>query len=106
MENSDIAIKATAFSDENRVKILKMLATKELCGCNILEYLGISQPTLSYHMRLLTESGLVCARRSGKWTYYSLNMPEFSALREALDEVVQTKIQDLPDLNCEEISSN
>lgn len=106
MENSDIAIKATAFSDENRVKILKMLATKELCGCNILEYLGVSQPTLSYHMRLLTESGLVCARRSGKWTYYSLNMPEFSALKEALDEVVQTKIKDLPNLSCEELPSN
>lgn len=102
MENGEIAIKATAFSDENRVKILKMLATKELCACDILEYLGISQPTLSYHMRLLTESGLVTARRSGKWTFYALNLADFYALRAALDEILQTRIPDLPNSDCKE----
>ena len=62
-----------ALSDETRMQIVDMLTGGELCACNILEEFDITQPTLSYHMNVLTKSGLVCARRDGAWMHYSLN---------------------------------
>ena len=62
-----------AFDDENRIKILESLQGGERCACKILEKLLISQSTLSHHMTILVESGIVFARCEGKWTYYSLS---------------------------------
>ncbi|NLM46768.1 MAG: winged helix-turn-helix transcriptional regulator [Firmicutes bacterium] len=62
-----------AFTDENRVRILELLSGGEQCACILLEELKISQPTLSYHMKILCDSGLVKSRRAGKWNYYSIN---------------------------------
>ena len=62
-----------ALSDETRLQILEMLTMGELCACKILEKFQFTQPTLSYHMKNLTQAGLVSARKEGKWTYYSLN---------------------------------
>jgi len=62
-----------ALSDETRLKIIDMLSCGEMCACNILEEFSISQPTLSYHMKILSDSGLVNARRDGAWMKYTLN---------------------------------
>lgn len=62
-----------AFSDENRLRILKMLRTGEKCACILLKEMKITQPTLSHHMKVLLKSGVVSARKEGKWTYYSIN---------------------------------
>lgn len=62
-----------ALSDETRLKIINMLSCGELCACNILEQFSISQPTLSYHMKILTECGIVNADRDGAWMKYKLN---------------------------------
>lgn len=62
-----------AFGDENRLTILGILQEGEKCACKLQEALSISQPTLSHHMRVLLDGGLVNARREGKWIYYSLN---------------------------------
>lgn len=62
-----------AFCDESRLQILFMLKSGEKCACKVLEELSIGQPTLSHHMKILCESGLVCCRREGKWTHYSLS---------------------------------
>lgn len=62
-----------ALGDPRRARIVEMLAGGELCACDILERFALSQPTLSHHMKLLCESGLVRGREAGKWTYYSLN---------------------------------
>jgi len=94
------AAKAGAFSDANRVKILHMLSRNETCACNILEYLGITQPTLSYHMKLLTQAGFVQARRQGKWTYYSLNKEELLKLASSIEELINSPIEEVPDLDC------
>lgn len=53
-----------ALADETRLKIIDMLSGGELCACKIPEPLSITQPTLSYHMKILTECGAVSARRS------------------------------------------
>ena len=62
-----------ALCDENRLMILEMLQSGEKCACILLEKLAITQPTLSHHMKVLLESGIVTPRKEGKWTHYSIN---------------------------------
>ncbi|MFV0413742.1 MAG: ArsR/SmtB family transcription factor, partial [Oscillospiraceae bacterium] len=62
-----------AFCDENRLMVLELLQSGEKCACVLLEQLHIAQSTLSHHMKILVESGVVAARKEGKWTYYSFS---------------------------------
>lgn len=62
-----------ALSDANRLQIVDMLSCGELCACRLLEHFRITQPTLSHHMKVLTDCGLVTARKDGVWMHYSLN---------------------------------
>jgi len=62
-----------ALSDTNRLMIVDMLSCGELCACKILEKFNITQPTLSHHMKILCDCGLVNGRKEGKWMYYSLD---------------------------------
>ena len=62
-----------ALADGTRLKIITMLSGGEMCACKILEEFNITQPTLSYHMKILTESGLVVGVRNGAWMRYSLS---------------------------------
>lgn len=75
MENNyaDFALLFKALSDETRLKIIDMLSCGELCACDILRHLNIAQPTLSYHMKMLSECGIVNADRRGAWMHYTLN---------------------------------
>lgn len=77
-----------ALGDETRLKIFHMLSHGELCACKILEEFNITQPTLSYHMKTLCDSGLVNSRRDGIWMKYSINvkaLEELKALFDAID---------------------
>lgn len=67
-----------AFCDENRIRILKLLKSGEKCACRLLEELNVTQPTLSHHMKILCDSGVVVGRKEGKWTHYSIS-PEGAA---------------------------
>ena len=62
-----------ALCDENRVRILKYLTSGEKCACRLLDDLHIAQSTLSHHMKILTDSGLVKGRKEGKWMHYSVS---------------------------------
>ena len=62
-----------ALADANRLMIIDMLTCGELCACKILEKFNITQPTLSHHMKILCDSGLVNGRKEGKWMYYSIS---------------------------------
>ncbi|MDA3731006.1 metalloregulator ArsR/SmtB family transcription factor [Niameybacter massiliensis] len=62
-----------ALADETRLKIIQMLLDGELCACDILEAFNITQPTLSYHMKILTECGLVRGVKDGSWMKYTVN---------------------------------
>lgn len=62
-----------AFCDESRLEILFLLRSGEKCACNLLEQLKISQPTLSHHMRILCDSGVVSCRKEGKWAHYKID---------------------------------
>ena len=61
-----------AFCDENRLQILELLRGGEKCACRLLEEMTISQPTLSHHMKILCDSGIV-GRKEGKWMHYRLS---------------------------------
>ena len=62
-----------AFCDERRLLILELLRGGEMCACKLLESLDIGQSALSYHMKILVESGIVESRQEGKWTHYKIS---------------------------------
>ena len=65
--------KAKAISDPTRVRMLKLLEPGELCVCEIMEVLGIKQPTASKHLNILKFAGIVKSRKQGTWSYYRLS---------------------------------
>ena len=62
-----------ALCDPNRLAILELLRSGEKCACVLLEQLELKQSGLSYHMKILCESGIVASRQEGKWTHYRLS---------------------------------
>lgn len=84
---SKYALLMKALSDETRLKILVMLSQGELCACNILADFNITQPTLSYHMKILNESGLVDSRRDGVWMKYSVNRSSLAVIKNLFDNI-------------------
>ena len=67
-----------AFCDENRLKIIELLQGGEKCACELIDCLDMGQSTLSYHMKILCESGIIINRQEGKWAHYRIS-PEGSA---------------------------
>ena len=68
----EMALVFKALSDEKRIRILRLLHGGEKCACKLLEELDISQPTLSHHMKILCDAGIVTGRKEGKWIHYSM----------------------------------
>ena len=62
-----------ALCDENRLYILDLMKNGEICVCKLIEITNIKQSRLSYHMKILVDSGVVNLRSEGKWNYYSIN---------------------------------
>ena len=77
-----------ALSDENRLLIFELLKTGEMCACKLLEELNIGQPTLSHHMKILCESGLVEARKEGKWMHYSISQKDVKFLNSWIEKYI------------------
>ncbi|GBE33187.1 arsenical resistance operon repressor [bacterium BMS3Bbin05] len=69
----DFLIVTKALSDETRVRILKLLEPGERCVCELMEVLGMGQSTVSKHLGILHNAGLVHRRKEGTWSYYRLN---------------------------------
>lgn len=92
-----------ALGDETRLRIFLMLAKGELCACKILEEFDISQPTLSYHMRILCSSGLVSSRKSGIWTRYTINgdsVMKITGLMESVSESLMASVDRCTEARC------
>ena len=85
MDERRTALVFKAFCDENRIRILNLLCGGEKCACRLLEELSISQPTLSHHMKILCDSGIVLGRKEGKWMHYRISMEGVQLAREYLD---------------------
>ena len=75
MTREEVANVCKAMSDANRLRIIEMLTTGEKCGCDLLEELQVTQPTLSHHMKVLSDCGLVSSRKDGKWQHWFTILP-------------------------------
>ncbi len=80
-----------ALGDRNRLLILDMLSCGEMCACDILEGLDLTQPTISHHMKILVRSGLVKCKKQGKWMCYSLNNEILDDLFKYLNHLTHPK---------------
>lgn len=78
-----------AFCDENRLMILELLQTGEKCACKLLDDLDIGQSTLSHHMKILCDSGVVNSRKEGKWTHYSISDQGSLLAKELLEKITE-----------------
>jgi ArsR family transcriptional regulator len=92
MENEYIRV-FRAFTDESRVRALELLCAGEQCACILLDDLKISQPTLSHHMKILCDSGIVKSRRAGKWNYYSINTDGCEYAGRLLNTIVKRNME-------------
>ncbi len=99
IETEKIAKIFQALCDEKRVSIIKYLQTGEKCACNISDYLEFSQSKLSYHMKILCESGLVESCSVGKWTHYCISENGFKSA-EAILKQLGTFVADTSDEAC------
>ena len=87
MNENQTAIIFKAFCDENRIRIIGLLRTGEKCACELLERMSITQPTLSHHMKILCDSGIVVGRKDGKWMHYSISAQGANAAADILKEL-------------------
>ena len=76
-----------AFCDEKRLAVLELLQEGEKCACELLEKMDISQSTLSHHMKILCESGIVTGLRAGKWMHYSISKSGAEDAKQLIDEI-------------------
>jgi ArsR family transcriptional regulator len=76
-----------ALGDPARVRIVNLLATSRepVCVCDLVEPLGVSQPTVSFHLKKLLDTGLVTREQRGKWAYYSINRAAVATLAAVAD---------------------
>ena len=99
--HEDCAKVFKAFCDEKRLRIFELLRSGEKCACKLLEDLDICQSALSYHMKILVESGLVESRQEGKWTYYTISKRGSEYAQKLLELITKTTSADAADYFCE-----
>ncbi len=101
-----------ALSDPNRVKIIKMLQRKKMCVCELQTALGVAQPTVSKHLKILEEAGLVTFEKDGLWVNYKLsknNNPYSKTMLKHMKKWLEDEpeivelIKKLPSINREDI---
>ena len=101
MDEKRIAIIFKAFCDENRIRIIKLLRSGEKCACKLLEEINVTQPTLSHHMKILCESGIVVGRKEGKWMHYSISEKGVEQAKECLRQLTTLDVECENKLCCE-----
>ena len=87
-EAADVAVLLKALANPMRLRLLSHVAARgceAVCACDLTEELGISQPTVSHHMKKLVDTGLLTRQQHGKWAHYSVVPQAFAELRTFLD---------------------
>jgi len=79
----------SGFGDRTRLKILRLLSEEELCSCEVMTALELTQPTASHHLGILERAGLVSSRREGKWVFYRMTDPRVRILLSKGSEVAK-----------------
>lgn len=88
MTTKEVASVFKALGDENRLKILKLLESGEKCACKLLDEIQVTQPTMSHHMKILCDAGLVIGRKEGKWMHYSISPAGVRSARSYFDSLL------------------
>ena len=91
MNTIDIIAIGKALCDNNRLQIIQMLSDGEKCGCKLLDAFDLTQPTLSHHMKILCDCGLVNDRKEGKWHHYSINADAWKEFSEFISVIGKGK---------------
>lgn len=80
-----------ALGDETRLTIIDMLSFGEICACKITEGLHLSQPTISHHMKILQQVGIVKARKDGRWMHYSIDKEKIEEIKKFITHITNFK---------------
>lgn len=99
-DHKDTAKVFKAFCDENRLQILELLRSGEKCACKLLDELHIGQSTLSHHMKILCDSGIVQGRKDGKWVHYSIDAAGAERAKQLLNSQVSVSVVCAEDEEC------
>ena len=92
----DLMAVIKALADENRVRILMTLVSKELCVCQIVELLGLAPSTVSKHMAILKQARLVDSRKEGRWMFYRLAKDDVPTEAKEMTSLVSKLFADSP----------
>jgi ArsR family transcriptional regulator len=84
-----LALLFRALSDPTRLRLLNLIAGREICVCYFVEILGISQPKISRHLAYLRRAGIAAARREGRWMHYRLVIPQDAVSSSILNETLK-----------------
>lgn len=87
MKTEEVTAICKALGDSNRLQIIQMLTEGEKCACIILEAFNITQPTMSHHMKILCDCGLVKSRKEGKWCHYSIDCRKFKEFKSFVSDI-------------------
>lgn len=101
--NCELAAKVfKSLGDPKRVQIVDMLSCGEMCACDLLEHFDFTQPTLSHHMKVLINAGIVKTRKDGIWHNYSLNETNL----KLLENIIQSLISGTDDCVCHNVKND
>jgi arsenate reductase/ArsR family transcriptional regulator len=87
---------ANALSDKTRLRLLLSLRGHELCVCQLVEFIGLADSTVSRHMSILKSAGLVDAKKTGRWVYYKLAESEAGTTATEMLDIVRLQFSDDP----------
>lgn len=83
-----------AIAEPNRLQILNMISTGEKCACEILDHFHFTQPTLSHHMKVLIDAGIVATRKEGKWHYYYLVTENIDVFQGLMNQIFHSGLKE------------
>jgi ArsR family transcriptional regulator, arsenate/arsenite/antimonite-responsive transcriptional repressor len=86
-----------ALADPTRLRLVNLIADREICVCYLVEILRISQPKVSRHLAYLRRAGVAASRREGRWMHYRLQLPKDEAAAKILRETVR-RLQAMPEM--------
>jgi len=80
-------------ADANRLKIIELLIKGETCGCTLIDKLSISQPTLSYHLKMIAEAGIARTEKNGNWINYYINKEKLSDIITFIENIKNSEVE-------------